>query len=244
MNQAYQVKIDSFQGPLDLLLHLISHYEIDIYDIPVAEITEQYMQYIQTMQYLELNIASEYLVMAATLIALKSEMLLPKPEIEEEINEYEEDPRDELMRRLIEYRKYKEAAEKLKEKELDDSQIYTRQPAVFDNFSIKQEIVQGDISIYDMLGALGKMFERKKWNDPLDTKVQRAEIPIEQRMQEVLELVKTSKNGINFDRLCTTHSRSYIVVTFIALLELMKNNAVICKQKRHFESLYVYNARD
>src|SRR5699024_3183338 len=97
MNQAYQVKLDTFEGPLDLLLHLINQYEIDIYDIPVATITEQYMHYIHTMQWLELNIASEYLVMASTLLVIKSEMLLPKPEITEEPDEYEEDPREELM---------------------------------------------------------------------------------------------------------------------------------------------------
>ena len=107
MNQAYQVKLDTFEGPLDLLLHLINQYEIDIYDIPVAQITEQYMNYIHAMQHLELNIASEYLVMAATLLAIKSQMLLPKQEIDEIEEEYVEDPREELMQRLIEYRKFK-----------------------------------------------------------------------------------------------------------------------------------------
>src|SRR5690606_30870527 len=102
--EAYKVKIDAFEGPLDLLLHLINSYEIDIYDIPVAQITEQYMIYIHTMQKLELDIASEYLVMAATLLAIKSQMLLPNPEIDEIEDEYEEDPREELVKRLIEYR--------------------------------------------------------------------------------------------------------------------------------------------
>src|SRR5699024_4982453 len=112
MNQPYKVKLDTFEGPLDLLLHLINQYEIDIYDIPLAEITEQYMEYIHTMTKLELKIASEYLVMAATLIAIKSEMLLPKPDLpDEEIDEYMEDPKEELIKRLVEYRKYKNAAE-------------------------------------------------------------------------------------------------------------------------------------
>lgn len=164
MNQAYEVKLDAFEGPLDLLLHLINQYEIDIYDIPMAQITKQYMEYIHTMQQLELNIASEYLVMASTLVAIKSQMLLPKQEIIEdnEMEEYAEDPREELMQRLIEYRKYKEAAERLKEKEVEANQIFTRPPTVFDELTFeKQPVVQGDVSIYDMLGALGKMFERK-----------------------------------------------------------------------------------
>ncbi|WP_072887435.1 segregation/condensation protein A [Ornithinibacillus halophilus] len=243
MNQVYEVKLDSFEGPLDLLLHLIHQYEIDIYDIPVAKITEQYMNYIHTMQQLELNIASEYLVMAATLIEIKSHMLLPNQEIDEE-DEYMEDPRDELMQRLIEYRKYKEAAEKLKEKEEDANHTFTRPPVVFDEKVSKPPIIQGDVSIYDMIGALGKMMERKKWNEPLDTRIQRVDIPIEKRMDEVLQLVRDSKDGVAFENMFPYQSRSHIVVTFIALLELMKKKEVTCKQERHFESLFVYYLGD
>lgn len=242
MNQAYQVSLDVFEGPLDLLLHLINQLEIDIYDIPVAEITEQYMEYIQTMQYLELNIASEYLVMAATLLEIKSKMLLPAQESNDEFDEYEEDPREELMERLIEYRKYKEAAEDLKEKEQDDQQIFTRPPVLFKDLETKAPIVRGDLSIYDMLGALNKMFQRKKWNEPKDTRITRTEIPIEQRMDEVLIVVQESKSGIAFDRLFTYQSRSHIVVTFIAILELMKINKIFCKQANHFEPLYVFHS--
>ncbi|MFD2045907.1 segregation/condensation protein A [Ornithinibacillus salinisoli] len=246
MNQAYKVKLDTFEGPLDLLLHLINRYEIDIYDIPVAQITEQYMHYIHTMQRLELNIASEYLVMAATLLAIKSQMLLPKQEITDDTEEYVEDPREELMQRLIEYRKYKAAAEQLKEKEVDSNQIFTRAPLAFDpkEYTNVPIVQQGDVSIYDMLGALGKMLERKKWKAPLETSVQRSDIPIEQRMEEVLQLVKKSRDGISFDQMFTDRTRSHVVVTFMALLELMKKNEVTCKQKSHFDSLFVYYLGD
>ncbi|WP_106497359.1 segregation/condensation protein A [Lentibacillus sp. Marseille-P4043] len=240
MNQAYQVKIDSFEGPLDLLLHLINRYEIDIYDIPVAQITRQYMEYIHTMQKLELNIASEYLVMASTLLALKSQMLLPKQEIETEDDEFAEDPREELMGRLIEYRKYKKAAENLQEKELDANQIFTRSPVHFDNVDVDQPVEKGDISIYDMLGALGKMLERKKWNEPLETKIKRIEISIEERMKEVRQVVKASEQGVSFDNLFTYQSRSHIVVTFMALLELMKEKEVYCVQEKQLDTLYVF----
>ena len=240
MDQAYQVKLDAFEGPLDLLLHLINQYEIDIYDIPVAEITEQYMHYIQTMKHLELNVASEYLVMAATLLAMKSQMLLPKQEITEEIDEYTEDPREELMKRLIEYRKYKDVAQDLQEKETEAMQTFTRPPVIFNDLEAKAPIVRGNISIYDMLGALNKMFERKQWNEPAESRITRMEIPIEQRMQEVLQVVKNSKTGIAFDQLFTYKSRSHIVITFMALLELMKNNDIFCEQKKHFDALYVF----
>lgn len=240
MNQAYEVKLDTFEGPLDLLLHLIHEYKIDVYDIPVAAITEQYMQYIQAMQYLELNIASEYLVMAATLIAIKSQMLLPKQEISDEIDEYEEDPRDELIERLMEYQKYKEVAADLKEKEQDDHQIFTRSRVMLNEPSYKQQVIEGEGSIYDMLGALSKMFQRKKWNEPTETRVTRTEIPIEQRMKQVLEIVKQTTSGVAFEDLFAYKSRSHVVITFMALLELMKNNQVLCKQTNHFDALYVF----
>ncbi|WP_405101342.1 segregation/condensation protein A [Oceanobacillus sp. FSL H7-0719] len=241
MEEAYEVKLEQFEGPLDLLLHLIKQYEIDIYDIPVAEITQQYMQYIHTMQQLELNIASEYLVMASTLVAIKSQMLLPKQELPDDEEEYVEDPRDELMQRLIEYRKYKEAAQKLQEKEKEGTHIYTRPPVAFNDLSFeKSPTVQGDLTIYDMIGALGKMLERKKWNQPLDTKIQRAEISIEQRMGDVLQLVKKAKDGIAFDELFPKPSRTHVVVTFLALLELMKEQQVYCKQTKHFDKLYLF----
>lgn len=241
MRESYEVKLEQFEGPLDLLLHLIKQYKIDIYDIPMAEITEQYMEYIHRFEELELNIASEYLVMAATLIAIKSQMLLPKQEMTDEDEEYMEDPREELMRRLIEYRKFKEAAEKLKEKEREGNQTYTRAPASFEDLLVdKPPVIPGDVTIYDMLGALGKMLQRKKWNAPLDTKVQRAEISIEERMKDVLAVVKKAKRGVRFDDLFTERSRSHIVVTFLALLELMKDRKVYCKQAKHFDTLYLY----
>lgn len=241
MNQAYEVKLDGFEGPLDLLLHLIKQFEIDIYDIPMAEITEQYMEYVHTMQKLELNIASEYLVMAATLLAIKSEMLLPKPEITEEIEEDEEDPREELMQRLIEYRKYKEAAEQLKQKEADANQIFTRPPVKFKDLKAEEAVqYQDEVTIYDMLRALGKMFERKNWNKPVDTTVQRAEIPIEQRMEDILDIVRDKRDEVPFDDLFPYPTKSHIVTTFIAILELMKLKQISCKQAKHFETLYVY----
>ena len=246
MDHTYLVRLEAFEGPLDLLLHLINQYEIDIYDIPVAEITKQYMDYIHTMQKLELNLASEYLVMASTLVAIKSQMLLPKPELtEEDTDEYMEDPREELMQRLIEYRKYKEAAETLKEKELESNQIFTRPPVVFEELAAeKLPVVRGELTIYDMLTALGRMFERKRWDRPLDTTIERADIPIETRMSDIIDIVKKSAGGVAFDRLFDYPSRSHIVVTFMAVLELMKEKEIYCRQNNHFETLYIYHLEE
>lgn len=239
--QGYSVKLDGFEGPLDLLLHLINQYEIDIYDIPVAVITEQYMHYIHTMQQLELNIASEYLVMAATLLAMKSQLLLPnQATLDEESAMEEEDPRDELMNRLIEYRKFKEAAEDLKEKELSADKLYTRPPAPLPDKPELKPLEPGEVTVYDMVAALQRVFRRREWSQPLDTKIQRAEIMLEDRMGEVLQSVKARKEGVDFFELFPERTKQHIVVTFMAILELMKKQQIFCKQKRHFDELIVF----
>lgn len=240
----YNVKIDSFEGPLDLLLHLINRLEIDIYDIPAAVITEQYLMYIHAMKELQLDIASEYLVMAATLLAIKSKMLLPKQEeelLDEDSEfEFEEDPREDLMNRLIEYRKYKNAAEDLKHLEEERSQLFTKPPSDLSEFT-KDEPVQYslDVNIYDMLGALQKLLRRKRLQKPLATKITRQEIPLENRMKEILDELKGFRGKKKFTDLFPYHDKNHIVVTFLALLELMRNNAVLIEQQNNFSEIYI-----
>ncbi len=240
----YNVKIEAFEGPLDLLLHLINRYEIDIYNIPVAEITEQYMAYIHAMQELELDIASEYLVMAATLLAIKSKMLLPKHEeelIDEEIGHLEEDPRDELMQRLLEYKKYKEAAHELKKREEERALLFTKPPSDMSIYASKIETERRplDVTVYDMLGALSKLLRRKKLQKPLHTKVARQEIPIEQRMEEILDELRKAKIRKNFFDLFPYYDREHIVVTFLAILELLKKNLIVIEQERNFADIFI-----
>lgn len=241
----YNVKVDVFEGPLDLLLHLINKLEIDIYDIPMTEITEQYMMYIHTMQELQLDVASEYLVMAATLLAIKSKMLLPKHEDElldeELIDEYEEDPREELVERLLEYRRYKEAANELKEKEQDRSLYFTKPPSDLSEYAeeIKSVRLDLNVTIYDMLGAFHKLLRRKKLQKPLNTKIARQEISIETRMEEILNELKNTNGEINFYHLFPKPIRSHIVVTFLAILELMKRNDIFVKQEDNFGDIWI-----
>ncbi|WP_230502712.1 segregation/condensation protein A [Sutcliffiella rhizosphaerae] len=244
--QEYSVKVEAFEGPLDLLLHLINRLEIDIYDIPVAQITEQYLLYIHTMKELQLDVASEYLVMAATLIEIKSKMLLPKhdEELMEEEGEFlnfEEDPREELMNRLIEYRKYKEAANDLKEMEEERSHLYTRPPSDLSELmkEVKPEEVKLDVSLYDMLGALQKLMRRKKLQKPLQTRITRQEIPIEKRMEELLHDLRSFRGRKHFYELFPESTKEYIVVTFLALLELLKKNNILLEQDNNFSDIYV-----
>ncbi|MGJ7919928.1 segregation/condensation protein A [Neobacillus sp. LXY-4] len=240
----YNVKIDAFEGPLDLLLHLINRLEIDIYDIPVSEITEQYLLYIHAMKELQLDVASEYLVMAATLLAIKSKMLLPKYEeeiLDEDLElEYEDDPRDELVERLIEYRKYKEAAQDLKTLEEQRSLIYTKAPSdLSDLTTVRQETKDLNVSLYDMLGAFQKLLRRKKLQKPLPTKITKQEIPIQTRMNEIIIELKNIKGRKNFFDLFPYPDRGHIVVTFLAILELMKRKEINVEQEQNFADIFV-----
>ncbi|WP_110113031.1 segregation/condensation protein A [Bacillus sp. CGMCC 1.16541] len=241
----YSVKVDAFEGPLDLLLHLINRFEIDIYDIPVAQITEQYMMYIHTMTELQLDVASEYLVVAATLLQIKSKMLLPKYE-EEMIDEFdefqeEEDPREELMKQLIEYRKFKEAAQELKQLEENRSHVYTKLPTVLTSVQEQQQDSKQDmdISFYDMLSAFQKLMKRKQLQKPIRATINRQDIPIEKRMDEIILELKAMKGKKNFFQLFPYHERNHVVVTFLAVLELMKGNKIVVEQESNFEDLYV-----
>lgn len=241
----YQVKIDAFEGPLDLLLHLINRLEIDIYDIPVAQITEQYLIYIKTMNELKLDVASEFLVMAATLLAIKSKMLLPKHEeiiAEEDFeNSFEEDPRDELVEKLIEYRKYKEAAQDLKSMEEERGLIYTKPPSDLSDFTkeIQPERTELNVSLYDMLAAFQKLLRRKKLQRPLVTKIARQEISIEKRMHEIMDELKQIKGRKRFDDLFPYPAKEHIVVTFLAVLELIKRNEIDVDQQENFGEIFV-----
>lgn len=241
----YNVKIEAFEGPLDLLLHLINRLEIDIYDIPVAQITEQYLLYIHTMNELQLDVASEFLVMAATLLAIKSKMLLPKT-MEESLDdpetfEYEEDPRDELVERLIEYRKYKEAANDLKLMEEERSLMYTKPPSDLSEYAkeVQPEKKELNVSLYDMLAAFQKLLRRKKLQRPLTTKISRQEISIDKRMEEILNELRSIEGWKSFYDLFPHPSKDHIVVTFLAVLELIKRKEIDVQQDENFSEILV-----
>lgn len=240
----YNVKIDAFEGPLDLLLHLINTLEVDIYDIPMAQITEQYLLYVHTMKDLQLDVASEYLVMAATLLAIKSKMLLPKHDdtfMDNEIEFEEEDPRDELVERLIEYRKFKEAANELKQREEERGQVYTKPPSDLTEFIEETDLKTGDmqVSLYDMLGAFNKLLRRKKLQRPVQTRITKQEISIEKRMNDILTTIKKLNKRTTFTSLFPSEDKEHLVVTFLAVLELMKRKQILVMQEKNFTEIFV-----
>lgn len=243
-HMSYEVKVEVFEGPLDLLLHLIHRLEIDIYDIPMREITAQYMEHIRAMQVLELNEASEYLVMAATLLEIKSKMLLPvhEGELDEiDIDDDFTDPRDELVAKLIEYRKYKEAALKLKEKEEERVQIYTRPPSDLSDYMQDEQMQLFDtsVNVYDLVAAFQKMLRRKRLKAPLSTRVAKQGVSIRQQMQAIVERLKQAKQPLDFYDLFESDDKPTLVLTFLSLLELMKRQMVMVEQQQNFEQLFV-----
>ncbi|MBC1934327.1 segregation/condensation protein A [Listeria seeligeri] len=235
-------KVDAFEGPLDLLLHLIGQLEVDIYDIPMAEITDQYMEFVHTMQEMELDVASEYLVMAATLLAIKSKMLLPKQELEIDYDTLveEEDPRDALVEKLMEYKRFKEAAKELKEKEAERSFYFSKPPMDLTEYDDGSNVAELDVSLNDMLSAFNKMLRRKKLNKPLHTRITSQEISIDDRMDSVMgKLQKQQNHRLRFDELFEEQTKEQLVVTFLAILELMKRKLVEIEQVASFADLYV-----
>ena len=229
----YCFTIDKFSGPLDLLLHLIKQSNIDIYDIKIEEITNQYLDYIKKMEELNLNIASSYLVMAAELIEMKASMLLPKPEISED--DYEEDPKEKLIQRLIEYQNYKEVISKFHELELERQQYYTKQASDISEYDIETKL-NDDIELDDLLKAFEKFLQKKEDMKPLNTKITTKEYSITKRSKEIKDIIKNKKQ-VNFNDLFDIRIKSYVVVTFLSILVLAKNNEIKIIQENNFENI-------
>lgn len=241
------VKLDVFEGPLDLLLHLIKTLEIDIYDIPIADVTYQYMNYIKTMQTLQLDVAGDYIVMAATLMSIKSKLLLPKEELtlEDEEGEGEgADPRAALVAQLLEYRKFKYAATVLKEKEEDRGNYFTKEPSNLDEFKEDIPLLEpNEVNTFDLFLAFHDILERRKKSGPKETTIRTDHNTVEDKIAFIGSLMKNLplNQGVPFASLFVTFSRSEIVTTFMALLELIKSRKIIAIQEENYQPIFLYN---
>lgn len=229
----FDFKINEFEGPLDLLLHLIKESKMDIFNIKIEEITEQYLEYIEHQESMNLEIASEYLVLASELLEIKSKLLLPNEKVDEEETE---DPREELINRLLEYEAYKEITKTLKEKESIRKEIYTKAPSNVSEYLSKETEIQGNITLDDLIDAFQKFLERKKESRPLSTKVTEKEITVSSRRKDISRLLKES-GKISFFKLFPIVTREYIVVTFLAILEMAKNNELTIIQSETFDDI-------
>ena len=240
MKQEYQVKLDLFEGPLDLLLYLVTKSEVNIVDISVAEITNQYLSYLDLMKELNIDVASEYLHMAATLVRLKSNELLPQPEhprVAEEEGIYN---RDELIRQLLEYKKYKEAADSLRtyESHLAGSFARGKQEPVDARAAEDEQLVPGAISIFDLLSAFRSVLQKAQEEGPSHV-VKVEPLLVDDRIEHILSVL-TDRPEVRFDELFSDDMRRIaLVVTFMAMLELIKMQMVRFRQEQQYGGIFV-----
>lgn len=236
---AYRVRLTGFDGPLDLLLHLIRKNEVNIYDIPIALVTEQYLGYLEAMRELDLDVAGEFLVMAATLIQIKSRMLLPRPETAQEVLFEQEDPRDELVRRLIEHQKFKAAAERLHEREMMRSAQFQRPDsrvadAMEDGYEPELEV-----DLFSLLTAFKGVLQRASRRPQVILPPE--QISIDARIEQLLATLSETE-ACGFEDLFGDGdgSRSFMIVTFLALLEMIRLKLIRAFQSGSFGDIRVY----
>jgi segregation and condensation protein A len=235
MSTPYHIKLERFEGPLDLLLHLIKIEEIDIYDIPIAHITLQYLSYIEMMQMLDLDVAGEFLVMAATLMRIKARMLLPASPIEEE--EEGEDPREELVRRLLEYKRFKEAAQALREREERRRLVFERG---FSEMAVENgEVVLEEATLFDLMDALRQALSRVKEVPVHEVEAERLDVV--RRIAEVSRLLRAKGKVLFSELLEHCRSRLEIIGTFISILELVRTGRAGTVQRRLFGEIWIYS---
>ena len=233
MEDIIKIKIPVFEGPFDLLLHLIREHKIDIYDIPISLITSQYLEYIEIMKELNLEIAGDFLVMAATLIQIKSRMLLPPDE--EAPSEEQEDPRRQLVQRLLEYQSYKEAALDFRTKEDEWLKVFHREPLSDED---EGELYLFDLSLFDLLDAFRKILDKAPSEIASITK---ETLTVKNRMSMIMEIIEEHE-AVRFEDLFKEGiTRIHLIVTFLALLELIRLGLARAYQEREFGNIWVIN---
>jgi segregation and condensation protein A len=233
---AYRVKLEVFEGPMDLLLHLIKREEVNIYDIPIARITEQYLEYLLAMQELDIDLAGDFLVMAATLIYIKSKMLLPRDPMLPE-GAPEEDPRQELVQRLLEYQKYKAAAEMLWTRAQVEQAVFTR--ATMETDAENPEIAA---TVFDLFEAFRRAIERLK--ERVQLEIQREEITMAEKLAQIRQMLE-ARDRVEADELFDqAQSKRELITIFLALLELVKEAVIRLAQRRAFGPILILKVTD
>ncbi|MDX9872606.1 MAG: segregation/condensation protein A [Clostridia bacterium] len=236
----YQVRIPVFEGPMDLLLHLLDKNEVDIYDIPIALISSQYIEYLSMAEEIDLELTSEFLLMACTLLSIKARMLLPKrrPEGEEIL---EDDPRMELVQKIIEYKLYKDIAGDFRERELNQSKLFCRE---IDEAGLLKQFPPanplGNVAIADLLAAYGKVLRKIERRREVMS-IAREEITLQDKIDEIIYALAQNPGGLSFHKLFTgLTQRSEVIVTFLALLELSRRGLILLRQNKLFGDILIY----
>lgn len=236
LNDKYVVTIDNFDGPLDLLLHLIKEQDIDIYDIKIEDITKQYLDYIRHMKELNLEIASEYLVMASELIEMKSKMLLPKKK-EKEDDDYEEDPRELLIERLLAYKKYKEVTSEFKDLELTRKMVFTREPDNLNRYA-KEDENSEELGVADLIDAFNNLLKRKELDRPIATKITKKELSVTEKVNKIKNILRNKKK-INFEDIFEVSTKEEVIISFLSVLEMVKKDEILLTQEGNFKNIVI-----
>lgn len=236
MSDKYVVTIDNFDGPLDLLLHLIKEQDIDIYDIKIEDITKQYLDYIRHMKELNLEIASEYLVMASELIEMKSKMLLPKKK-EKEDDDYEEDPRELLIERLLAYKRYKEVTSEFKDLELTRKMVFTREPDNLNRY-VKEDENSEELGVADLIDAFNNLLKRKELDRPIATKITKKELSVTEKVNKIKNILRNKKK-INFEDIFEVSTKEEVIISFLSVLEMVKKDEILLTQEGNFKNIVI-----
>ena len=236
MSNKYVVTIDNFDGPLDLLLHLIKEQDIDIYDIKIEDITKQYLDYIKHMKELNLEIASEYLVMASELIEMKSKMLLPKKREKEE-DDYEEDPRELLIERLLAYKRYKEVTSEFKDLELTRKMVFTREPDNLNRYAKEEESIE-ELGVADLIDAFNNLLKRKELDRPIATKITKKELSVADKVNNIKNILRNKKR-INFEEIFEVSTKEEVIISFLSVLEMVKKDEILLTQDGNFKNIVI-----
>lgn len=227
-----EFKVGQFEGALDLLLHLIKENKMDIFDIEIEKITEQYLGYLEKMEAMNLEVTSNYLVLASELIYIKSRMLLPREKISDDLEE-DEDPREELVNRLLEYQAYKDVTNTLREKENIRKEIYTKAPLDIREYVDCDTKINMDVSLDSLVEAFRNFLIRQEKSKPLKTKVTEREISVSDRKKRIRGILG-SKKRVNFFEFFEDYSKEYVVATFLAVLEMAKEKELKIIQENIF----------
>lgn len=234
----YSIKIDEFEGPLDLLLHLIKESNINIVDIEINEITKQYLDYINKMEELNINVASSYLVMAAELMEIKSKTLLPIEEEENNEDDEETVSKEKLINKLLEYQKYKDMVDKFRELETERHDIYIKAPEVVSNYVDNVIKNNNDTTVDDLVDAFKKFLERVDKEKPITTKITNREYSVKDRKKSIRNILSIKKK-VFFTELFDKREISYIIVTFLSILEMTKDKEISIKQDSNFKDIMI-----
>ena len=228
--------IDDFEGPLDLLLHLVKEHKMDLLNIKLEIIIDEYLEFIEKMEEMNLNIASSYLVMASELLEIKSKMLIPRNE--EELGEDEVSSEEALINRLIEYQKYKDMVGTFKDLETDRQNIYVKSPEKVSNYVDEIIINNQDTTVDDLVEAFKKFLERKDKEKPITTKITNKEYSIKERKKSIRNILKEKKKVL-FTELFDENNTSFIIVTFLSILEMTKEKEITIKQDGNFKDITI-----